>query len=434
MKVICFFLAGLILAAGRAYGQCMPDTSACTPPSLMQPICSSPSQLPPGYAGEPYNESLVINLLRGSVLNGFDITISRLEIFEVNNLPPGITQTIRSGAAANGISVVPPAIVNPYNLTIPSNFPATTRIGINGCINYQGTPLQATPAGDSAVILCNVYIRVCPTCGEINANNVQPGINPVSIKFFIPIYNRLIPDAGADVEICQGATVLLTGSATGGSGNYSSVRWKNLSGDVLMTGYGFAAAPSTTTDYVFEVVDQVGFVERDTVRVTVLSTGPSVEWIVFGTPTGQIWALPSGGTPPYEYSLNGGAFQSMNGFTGLSAGGYLARVRDAAGCVVSRSITLGAEAVWPGDANANGTVNLDDFYLVSSGYGATGPARGSVSTLWAAQPAGNNWASTASYKGVNVNRKYLDANGDGVVNLLDVAASIVNRGQSHGHN
>ena len=434
MKVICVFLAAMILGTGVAFGQCTPDTSACTPPGLTQPICSFPSQLPPGYAGEPYNQSVIVNLLRGSVLNGFDITISRLEIFSVDNLPPGITQTIRSGAAANGISVVPPAIINPYNLTIPSSFPTTTRIGIHGCINYQGTPLQATLPGDSIEILCNVFIRICPTCGEINANNVQPGINPVRIKFFLPIYNRLIPGAGPDVEICQGSAVSLTGSASGGSGNYTAVRWKNLSGEVLATGYGFTASPSSTTDYVFEVEDQVGFVERDTVRVTVLFAGPSVEWIVFGTPTGQIWALPSNGTPPYEYSLNGGAYQSMNGFTGLSAGGYEVRVRDAGGCVVSRTITLGAEAVWPGDANASGTVNLDDFYLVSSGYGATGTARGSVSTLWAAQPAGSDWASTASYKGVNVNRKYLDANGDGVVNLLDVAASIVNRGQSHGHN
>ncbi len=432
MKNISAFILTVFFGVGLAYGQCTPDTSACTPPSLQQPICATPTQLPPGYAGEPYDESVVINILRGSILNGFDITISRLEVTQVNNLPPGITQTMRSGATANGILVTPPQVSTPYNMTIPSNFPATTRIGIHGCINYQGVPLQATSAGDSAEIVCNAYIRLCPTCGEINANNVQAGINPVRIKFFIPIYNRLVPNAGPDQEICLGLTTTLTGSVSGGSGNYTAVQWKNLSGDVLATGYELTASPSETTDYVFEVVDQVGFVERDTVRITVVERQIPAEWIVFGVPTGQIWVLPAGDASSYQYSLNGGNYQTSNGFVDLAAGVYVVRIKDAEGCVDSRTITLGAEAVWPGDANANGSVNLDDFYLISSGYAATGPARANVSTLWAAQPAAGDWSTFASYKGVNVNRKYLDANGDGVVNLLDVAASIVNRGQSHG--
>jgi hypothetical protein len=390
-----------------------------------------PTSLPPGYVGAPYNQSVIVNILRGAVLNDFNITISRLQIIEVNNLPPGIIQTIRSGATANGILVTPPQVSIPYNMTIPSSFPPTTRIGIHGCINYQGTPTQPTAPGDSVEVVCNVFIRVCPTCGEINANNVQPGINPVRIKYFIPIYSRLIPNAGPDHEICNGSSVLLTGTATGGSGNYTQVRWKDLSGGILATGYQYMAAPSTTTDYVFEVVDNLGFVERDTVRVNVVQSGPTLEIISFGAPTGQIWVLATNATPPYQYSLNGGPYQSNNGFTGLSAGSYVVSVRDAGGCVSLRSLTLGPETVWPGDVNSNGTVNLDDFYLVTSGYGLTGPARSTVTTVWTAQAAGPNWSTFSSFKSVPVNRKYLDANGDGIINLLDVAATIVNRGQSH---
>ncbi|MCS7085474.1 MAG: hypothetical protein NZ534_05290, partial [Bacteroidia bacterium] len=83
-----FLCTGWIVMVNQVFGQCTPDTSACTPTSIERPICGSPPQLPPGCVGQPYNASSIINILRGTVLNGFNITISRLEIIAVNNLPP----------------------------------------------------------------------------------------------------------------------------------------------------------------------------------------------------------------------------------------------------------------------------------------------------------------------------------------------------------
>lgn len=50
---------------------------------------------------------------------------------------------------------------------------------------------------------------------------------------------------------------------------------------------------------------------------------------------GQIEMLASGGTPAYQYTLNGGNFQSIGLFTGLSAGTYTMDVYDANGCVTN---------------------------------------------------------------------------------------------------
>jgi hypothetical protein len=47
---------------------------------------------------------------------------------------------------------------------------------------------------------------------------------------------------------------------------------------------------------------------------------------------GSIVAVATGGATPYQYSVNGGAFQSSNTFTNLAAGSYTVRVKDKNNC------------------------------------------------------------------------------------------------------
>src|SRR2546426_3614472 len=53
----------------------------------------------------------------------------------------------------------------------------------------------------------------------------------------------------------------------------------------------------------------------------------------FGTCDGTFTATGTGGHPPYQFSLNGGPYQSSNVFTGLCAGSYIVTIRDTNGCV-----------------------------------------------------------------------------------------------------
>lgn len=56
---------------------------------------------------------------------------------------------------------------------------------------------------------------------------------------------------------------------------------------------------------------------------------------------GSITINASGGTTPYQYSINGGStYQSGNNFTGLAGGTYNVMVRDAATCTATQQVTL----------------------------------------------------------------------------------------------
>jgi hypothetical protein len=55
---------------------------------------------------------------------------------------------------------------------------------------------------------------------------------------------------------------------------------------------------------------------------------------------GSISVAASAGVPPYTYSLNGGAFQTSNTFTGLAAGSHTVGVMDANGCIVATGATV----------------------------------------------------------------------------------------------
>lgn len=59
---------------------------------------------------------------------------------------------------------------------------------------------------------------------------------------------------------------------------------------------------------------------------------------------GSISLTGSGGTAPYQFSLNGGGYGSSADFANLSAGTYTVSVRDVNGCVSSLSATVGTQS------------------------------------------------------------------------------------------
>ncbi len=86
------------------------------------------------------------------------------------------------------------------------------------------------------------------------------------------------------------------------------------------------------------------------------------------------------------------------------------------------------ECVWAGDANFDGTVNINDLLPVGYCIGEVGISRQNGSIDWYAQ-FGDNWDGHISQTAVNI--KHVDGDGDGFITAGDTTALKENYGKTH---
>jgi ligand-binding sensor domain-containing protein len=79
-----------------------------------------------------------------------------------------------------------------------------------------------------------------------------------------------------------------------------------------------------------------------------------------------------GGFPPYEYSINGGAFQNSNEFAGITAGNYTLTIRDAVGTEVNDVFTLTEPTA------INATADVFFYTITVTASGGTAPLMYSI--------------------------------------------------------
>ncbi len=84
--------------------------------------------------------------------------------------------------------------------------------------------------------------------------------------------------------------------------------------------------------------------------------------------------------------------------------------------VLDAPATCFDDCIWPGDANADGEVNVTDLLMIGQYFGTTGPARIDNTTDWYAH-AGENWDIPFS----PIDLKHCDINGDGLISAADTA-------------
>ena len=154
---------------------------------------------------------------------------------------------------------------------------------------------------------------------------------------------------------CGTSVGTITVTPTGGTGPYTYIL--NGGAPVSAPGaYTYSGLPAGP--YTVVVTDVTGCTNTLNIIVTTTSTIPGT---ITATPTscplstdGTITVTPTGGTPPYSYSLDGGPSQPGNIFINVAPGPHTVIFTDAMGCTGSVSITV-VTGTTPLTANINTT-------------------------------------------------------------------------------
>lgn len=158
---------------------------------------------------------------------------------------------------------------------------------------------------------------------------------------------------GVDPESCAVVNGSLTVTATGGKEPYTYA----LNAGTFGTNASFTGL--SAGDYIIRVKDKNGCVfEADEVELRIpgsdlnatASSVPDTECI--GN-NGSITVNATGGTDPYQYKLNNGAFGASAIFDNVAPGNYTVTVKDADGCQFPKPVTVAR-----GDTGTSLTANI----------------------------------------------------------------------------
>lgn len=162
--------------------------------------------------------------------------------------------------------------------------------------------------------------------------------------------DRLVPiaDAGAtNINVPCGTTEILLDGSGSTTGPLFENRWLGVAGGTVLLDTAALVVPATEPGvYVHAVLNtRNGCSDTDTVRVTweaPIVAAATVDSIsCFGENDGYIALMAlSGGTPPYQYSIDGQNFSGASVFPNLAPGVYALRVRDGGGCLWQSTVTL----------------------------------------------------------------------------------------------
>jgi SprB repeat len=221
-------------------------------------------------------------------------------------------------------------------------------------------PAAATCGQSNGTITAFGSGGTAPLQYSINGNTFQasnifggltPGAYTVTVKdatgctrtAAVAVANSAAPTvtATATPAACSNTNGTITATGSGGIAPYQY----SINGTVFQSSNFFnGLAPGT---YTITIKDNTGCTSITTVTVT-STNGPAVTATTIastcGASSGSITATGSGGVAPYQYSINGTAFQVGNTFTGLASGNYVVYVRDNAGCTGTVTVVVGAIA------------------------------------------------------------------------------------------
>jgi len=339
--------------------QLVQNVVAATPGSIFtNPITdANPSLANPFTAGQTVNSHITVSGIgRGSGIvgtaatNRYNANTWNSAVFDATKYFE-FTITPNSGYLINFSSLV---YTGQVSATTPPNAFAF-RTSVDGFGSNVGTP---TATGTTISLAGYQGISV-PITFRLYAWGAGSATATFSVNDFTFNGNVIVAPPTAtftktNVSHCAAVndgTITVTPSGTGpfsyswtgviGSGNPATTPFPNPGNVSSLTGLGIGYYNVTVTDANLNSATVTGIHIENAFSVYITNSG-SVSSACGNT--GSIILYGNAGVLPYSYSLDGITYQPSNTFTGLAAGPYTARVKDAAGCISTKDITVAAAA------------------------------------------------------------------------------------------
>ncbi len=152
------------------------------------------------------------------------------------------------------------------------------------------------------------------------------GFFTIVLEDFPPLEVSIDPE---DISCFGEGDGMITVTAMGGAGNYAYT-WDN--GGTMETIDNLQAGNYTVTvtdENGCTIVTSADIIEPDSISLSL----NIIDVLCAGDASGVITVNATGGTPPYEYSIDGTTYQDAPDLTGLVSGFYTAFVRDSRNCI-----------------------------------------------------------------------------------------------------
>lgn len=199
----------------------------------------------------------------------------------------------------------------------------------------------------SAGVLNLNFPNICPTA-DSTAYVLRVkytdciGDPPTDVEFTDTVYVKKV--FGPNISVAKtDATCSTNGNITvTASGGQPPYEYSINGGSTFQSSNVFNNLPPATYNVTSRTVGTTCNSAVQPVTISLINTlSMSVAKVDANCTGGSITITASGGTSPYQYSINGGStYQSGNSFTGLAGGTYNVMVRDAATCTASQQVTL----------------------------------------------------------------------------------------------
>lgn len=315
------------------------------------------------------------------------------------NVAPGLHTIIVKDAAGCQAPPQTITITNSGAGTAPTNVTFT----INGVLACTGEGriknIKGVPSGGGnnytfsldggPFTTANQFRPVSPGVHTITAMN-QNGCTVTRLAV-VGIGTPATATATSTASACGSSTGTITLTGVGANTPYHASIDNGVTWQTFATTFTFTALGPGT--YPIIIADDADFTTGPpdipgacltTIYVVVPSTGgPSVTTTQVNPTctlnTGSITATGSGGVPPYQYSINGGAYSAVNTFSGLVPGTYAVSVKDNSGCTSGVSVVIASASVPAVTAVVQSTsCNLNNGTITATGTGGAAPLEYSI--------------------------------------------------------